>query len=555
MQLLVAISWMSEEDATCKVCGQADNEEQLMLCDGCDGAFHSFCHHGCVCCQEKPRNNFKKTYAVPEGDWFCKFCADHIPKPKTKALSSVFAWGDNEDGQLGIGETEATFEPKPIAVNDLKGISVRSMAGGESFSLVLSNEGDMYSVGTGTNGQLGHNDVVHEKLVHFRKIEALQQEKRPASEGPLSQVQCGKDFALVVTKHGHVYTWGNGELGQLGHQENKNKKTPKKISALREKEIPVVLARCGADFTIMISGVEKEDDYFHRELPGVFMSMGGNANGQLADGTGKNQWVPQYLNPKGPATTDKYNWSSEPPQTFLLGRDIAQIALGNAHGAIVLKNSPGLWTWGFGEFGQLGHVKPPPPPGQSRFFRQQFRIPRPYSLEAFLTTSIKQVSCGANHTLFITSDNKVFAMGDNEFGQLGTEDIDDNSDNEKLKILALPTEISSLKKHEWIQCHCGESHSMVLNAKGQVFSWGKNDRGQLGLGNTSSHESKPTKITTLPVIKQLYGGYNHTFALEFAAKIAEKKAPPPARRGRGGKTKTTSNRASTKLPSAKRQKN
>ena len=46
---------------------------------------------------------------------------------------------------------------------------------------------------------------------------------------------------MVVTTAGHVYTWGNGEFGQLGHQENKNKKVPKKISALRELEVPVEL--------------------------------------------------------------------------------------------------------------------------------------------------------------------------------------------------------------------------------------------------------------------------------------------------------------------------
>jgi len=64
---------------------------------------------------------------------------------------------------------------------------------------------------------------------------------RCSTSGSFFRIAAGKDFALAQTTEGHVYSWGNGELGQLGHQENKNKKVPKKISALRELELPVDL--------------------------------------------------------------------------------------------------------------------------------------------------------------------------------------------------------------------------------------------------------------------------------------------------------------------------
>lgn len=66
------------EDA-CRVCGKEDDEEFLVLCDGCDKPFHTMCHLGCVCCNLKPKNSFNRKPAVPEGDWFCKFCAGHLP--------------------------------------------------------------------------------------------------------------------------------------------------------------------------------------------------------------------------------------------------------------------------------------------------------------------------------------------------------------------------------------------------------------------------------------------------------------------------------------------
>lgn len=118
------------------------------------------------------------------------------------------------------------------------------------------------------------------------------------------QVVAGRDFAAAITTQGHVYTWGNGEFGQLGHQENKVKKVPKKISALREMEIPVELAACGYDFTLFTSKESDDDSQFNTQKPGVFMSMGANTQGQLGDGSGKNQWVPQLLNKDGPSRTN-----------------------------------------------------------------------------------------------------------------------------------------------------------------------------------------------------------------------------------------------------------
>lgn len=100
-----------------------------------------------------------------------------------------------------------------------------------------------------------------------------------------------------------MYTWGNGEFGQLGHQDNHVKKVPKKISALRELEIPVELVACGYDFVLLTSKESDDESQFNTQKPGVFMCMGSNAQAQLGDGTGKNQWIPQQLNKEGPSST------------------------------------------------------------------------------------------------------------------------------------------------------------------------------------------------------------------------------------------------------------
>ena len=52
----------------------------------------------------------------------------------------------------------------------LDGIGILDIACSETSTFVLCNDANLYSVGTGLCGQLGHQDVVHEKLSHFRLV-------------------------------------------------------------------------------------------------------------------------------------------------------------------------------------------------------------------------------------------------------------------------------------------------------------------------------------------------------------------------------------------------
>ena len=141
------------------------------------------------------------------------------------------------------GTDQFVFEPRKMS--SLESLSISTVSCGENFTIVSCEGGlEVYSCGDGSDGKLGHPDVVHETFPMFRRIRALDDDKRPKSDGSIIKLVSGKNFSLAVTQNGSVYSFGSGQFGHLGHQEHKDRKCPKKVSALRQMEIDVDLGMC-----------------------------------------------------------------------------------------------------------------------------------------------------------------------------------------------------------------------------------------------------------------------------------------------------------------------
>ena len=136
---------------------------------------------------------------------------------------------------------------------------------GNEHTVIMTSNEELYSCGTGEKGKLGHSDaeifgegcdhktqnVFNVCIPYPRLIQSLHPDKRPGVEGNLCSITCGSDYSTAATTNGHLYTWGYNEMGQLCHQDRNNKKTPKKVSALREKKIPVNNVTCGSNHLLM----------------------------------------------------------------------------------------------------------------------------------------------------------------------------------------------------------------------------------------------------------------------------------------------------------------
>ena len=97
--------------------------------------------------------------------------------------------------------------------------------------------------------------------------------------------------------------------------------------------------------------------------------------------------------------------------------------------------------------------------------------------------AIKAVDCGNLHTLCLDFEGNVYSFGSNCVGQLG---ISVNLNNSQGQIHKIDIPVC-------VQISCGEEFNVCLSEEGYLYSFGNNHNGQLGLGNTSSRRT-PQKI-------------------------------------------------------------
>ena len=137
---------------------------------------------------------------------------------------------------------------------------------------------------------------------------------------------------------------------------------------------------------------------------------------------------------------------------------------------------------------------------QSKFDDQQYFAP----LVASLDMPIKQISCGEEHTVILTDQGQVYTMGSNSYGQVGVPvtkgatrsqassmkdmETSSNATEQSRQILDQnkyfePILISLPDKtaNKIVKVACGEQHTLALNKRGQVYSWGQARYGALGI--------------------------------------------------------------------------
>ncbi|CAG2112644.1 unnamed protein product, partial [Medioppia subpectinata] len=277
--------------------------------------------------------------------------------------SLVLSCGSNERHQLGREGSWRRFD----TVDGVDKHVVVRLCCGANHSLALTSAGQMFGWGCNLFGQLGIGNKVDESVPKPSLV------KRLAAK-MVVQIACGGNHSLALTINGSIYSWGSNAFGQLGNGMKGNcENSPIEILSLRS--VPIRQMSCGGSHSALLS------------YTGAIYMWGKNEFGQLGLNDMQNRLVPTV-------------------QTTLRSQRISFIDCGEEH-TVALTADGGLFSWGAGMYGQLGHAK-----------NNNEILPR--RVFELMGNVVTQVSCGRCHTLAtIGSNGRLYSFGLNGSGQLG----------------------------------------------------------------------------------------------------------------------------------------
>ena len=159
------------------------------------------------------------------------------------ADGSVYSWGNNTNGQLGIGmagpqppDDKPSDQGLPVRVlNSTENsflANIVGLAGGGQHSLALATDGSVYSWGNNTNGQLGDGTLTS------RSLPALV--LNSAGTTPLNGVKslvAGRSHSLAVKTDRTVISWGYNVRGQLGDGTFTDRSLPVPVPGLTNTDL------------------------------------------------------------------------------------------------------------------------------------------------------------------------------------------------------------------------------------------------------------------------------------------------------------------------------
>ncbi|XP_047360060.1 X-linked retinitis pigmentosa GTPase regulator isoform X1 [Vespa velutina] len=154
----------------------------------------------------------------------------------------IYICGESESGKLGI---DVNFSTQVAPKQMLLPTTAIHIACGGHHTLILTESGNVYCVGSNASGQLGMGTNVTEVTTpKLLSRDALQDQS-------IVKIACGESHSAVLTESGKLYTCGDGRHGKLGLEENENN-VHELTFAIKYQELFISNVSCGGCHTILL---------------------------------------------------------------------------------------------------------------------------------------------------------------------------------------------------------------------------------------------------------------------------------------------------------------
>jgi alpha-tubulin suppressor-like RCC1 family protein len=436
-------------------------------------------------------------------DWLTVSCGTHhtigIRSYGVTSSGSLWAWGANPDGQLGLGQNFSYKVSAPtrigtdtdwakVSCNILVGTILGSEAppaldGSSNFA--VKTNGTLWAWGRNNYGQLGLNDTTDR---------SSPVQVGTGATGPWSDVSTSKRHTLGLKTDGTLWAWGSNSRGELGlgfqkrtdwsapvqvgfgatgpwQTASKSNSVTNRVLAIRSNGTlwgwgegilhPYTLSgyspiQIGSD-TDWKTVSTSNSHHLAIKTNGTLWAWGANSSGQLGLADTTNRSIPIQI---GTGATG--DWKT---------------AQSGYRFSIALKENGTLWAWGENFQGQLGLGN-----GGSSTNRSS-----PVQIGTGITGDWASVSCGRTHVVAIKTNGTLWAWGYNGNGRLGLGDTTSRSS---------PVQIGTGTTGDWSNVNCNiANHVLAVKNNGTLWAWGENTRGQLGLNDTTDRSS-PVQVGT-----------------------------------------------------------
>ena len=303
------------------------------------------------------------------------------------------------------------------------------------------------------------------------------------------KVSNGSYHSFGLTSDGRIYAWGRNTSGELGIG-----------TTLARSNVPIAVKTTGTPMDgKVVKQVEGGGRYegshsIALASDGTVYTWGLNQYGQLGNNTTINSRSPVAVQVAG---------------TPMEGKTIVQIAAGADH-SLALDSGGALYAWGSNAYGQLGN---------GTTTNSSVPVAVKIAGTPLAGKTIVQIAAGANHNIVLTSDGAVYTWGWNYHGQLGN-----NTKTNSNTIVAVQTIGTPIAGKKIVKIAAGQGHSLALTDDGMVYTWGRNDTGQLG-NNATTDAMLPVAVTVTgtpmsnKTIVEIASGARHSLAIDSSGKV------------------------------------